>query len=109
MQNKLFIALDIDGVLNSRHDYSRFSDINDNIVDLSDKLKNEIKFSKMTNGRFCYGNFVLRALKTVSSQLASPILKIHLKTLSQITIQTAALLLTRLYWKLSIKASKRAR
>lgn len=60
MQNKLFIALDIDGVLNSRYDYSRLSDINGDIVDLADSLKNEIKFSKMTNGRLCYGNFVNR-------------------------------------------------
>lgn len=60
MQNKLFIALDIDGVLNSRYDYSRFSDIKGDIVDLAGKLNNEIKFSKMTNGKFCYGNFVNR-------------------------------------------------
>ena len=60
MQNKLFIALDIDGVLNSRCDYSRLSDIKGDIVDLADKLKDEIKFSKMTNGKFCYGNFVNR-------------------------------------------------
>lgn len=60
MQNKLFIALDIDGVLNSRYDYSRFSDIKGDIVDLADKLNDEIKFSKMTNGKFCYGNFVNR-------------------------------------------------
>ena len=60
MQNKLFIALDIDGVLNSRYDYSRFSDIKGDVVDLADKLNDEIKFSKMTNGKFCYGNFVNR-------------------------------------------------
>lgn len=60
MQNKLFIALDIDGVLNSRYDYSMLADMNGDIADLADKLKDEIKFSKMTNGRLCYSNFVNR-------------------------------------------------
>jgi hypothetical protein len=60
MENKLFIALDIDGVLNSNQDYSKFSAINGSIPDIANTLEDEIKFSKMNDGRVCYGNFVNR-------------------------------------------------
>lgn len=60
MENKLFIALDIDGVLNSNQDYSKFSAIKGSIPDIANTLEDEIKFSKMNDGRVCYGNFVNR-------------------------------------------------
>ena len=62
MKNKIFIALDIDGVLNSNQDHLKLADIQQekDILGMVEMLQNEIKFSKLTKGGLCYGNFVNR-------------------------------------------------
>lgn len=62
MKNKLFIALDIDGVLNSNQDHLKLAELQQakDILGTVEALQNEIKFSKTTKGGLCYGNFVNR-------------------------------------------------
>lgn len=62
MENKLFIALDIDGVLNSNQDHLKLAKLQQekDIIGMVEALQNEIKFSKTTKGSLCYGNFVNR-------------------------------------------------
>lgn len=62
MENKLFIALDIDGVLNSNQDHLKLAKLQQekDIIGMVEALQNEIKFSKTTKGGLCYGNFVNR-------------------------------------------------
>lgn len=62
MKNKLFIALDIDGVLNSNQDHLKLAELQQtkDILGMVEVLQNEIKFSKTTKGGLCYGNFVNR-------------------------------------------------
>lgn len=62
MKNKLFIALDIDGVLNSNQDHLKLAELQQakDILGMVEALQNEIKFSKTTKGGLCYGNFVNR-------------------------------------------------
>lgn len=86
MKKKLFIALDVDGVLNSSQDYSKFSSIKGNIVDIANKLQSEIKFSKMSDGRFCYGNFVnrgqLKILNTFINRMIQDGYDVHIVGIS---------------------------
>lgn len=62
MKNKLFIALDIDGVLNSNQDHLKLAKLQQekDILGVVKVLQNEIKFSKTTKGGLCYGNLVNR-------------------------------------------------
>lgn len=62
MKNKLFIALDIDGVLNSNQDHLKLAELQQSkdILGMVEALQNEIKFSKTTKGGLCYGNLVNR-------------------------------------------------
>lgn len=62
MKNKLFIALDIDGVLNSNQDHLKLAKLQQekDILGVVNVLQNEIKFSKTTKGGLCYGNLVNR-------------------------------------------------
>lgn len=62
MKNKLFIALDIDGVLNSNQDHLKLAELQQakDILGMVEALQNEIKFSKTTKGGLCYGNLVNR-------------------------------------------------
>ena len=57
MKNKLFIALDIDGVLNSNQDHLKLAELQQakDILGMVEALQNEIKFSKTTKGGLCYG------------------------------------------------------
>ena len=62
MKNRLFIALDIDGVLNSNQDHLKLAKLQQekDILGVVNVLQNEIKFSKTTKGGLCYGNLVNR-------------------------------------------------
>ena len=62
MKNKLFIALDIDGVLNSNQEHLKLAKLQQekDILGVVNVLQNEIKFSKTTKGGLCYGNLVNR-------------------------------------------------
>ena len=62
MKNRLFIALDIDGVLNSNQDHLKLAKLQQekDILGVINVLQNEIKFSKTTKGGLCYGNLVNR-------------------------------------------------
>ena len=81
MKNKLFIALDVDGVLNSNQDHLKLAELQQakDIFGMVKALQNEIKFSKIAaSDSFCK----TRTSFTESKNILSPIFSRELLSLN---------------------------